>query len=969
MAVRSAEEFEALREILDNVPCAILTSRIDGTIDTANKTFFDWTHLSRSSIIGKTKFQDLLTMPGRLFYETHFRPLLHTAGEVNEISCLLVCGNGTLLPILVNSNLKRDHDEQPVAIRTTIFRATERTRYESELRKARARAEELAAIVQSSDDAILSIGQDGKILTWNTGATTMLGYTRQEALGKNLSEITLVEEQNFNFDLNATRKFDIRVRHKQGKPVDVSARQSPIFDSDGNALASSIIYRDMTEEIATHFALKQSEDRLASALRAGELGVHDHDLVSGKITWDKTVRRMWGVDGEIEITPAIFDAGVHPEDLPRVDEALAAAFDPAGNGIYAADYRVLGKDGKVRWVRADGLVTFEGPKPVRLVGTAHDYTKQKLTEVALRESEEKFKAAFENSSLPMSILSKKEGIYRDVNEACAKFFGYQKSEMIGKSALELGLYGDAVARDELRALLARNGSVKDFELVLRAAGGILRTHLLNADAMVLQGEECFYVVSSDVSERKIAEERLRIANYTFQHMVENSPFGIYAVDADFRIALVSAGAQTVFENVRPLLGRDLGEVLRILWPEPFASEAISIFRNTLATGQPYLAPSEIQTRRDIPEEQTYDWKVERLILPDGRFGVVCHFYDLSERQKYEETIRNSEAKLRLAIELAGIGISLITYATDTIVLDETSAEILVLPAHQPLPYRAVHDRFHPDDARTFLDTIDLATVPGSERSIKVEVRVLKPDATIAWVSIRKQLDFQEVDGNLRIVNAVMVMRDITPRKSNEQKVRLLLAEVSHRSKNLLSVVQSVARQTGKSGEPQTIIPRLLQRIAGLAASQDLLVSGNWQGVEIGELAKAQLSGFVDALGARVKLSGERFELAPSNAQAIGMAFHELATNAAKYGALSTARGRLEIAWEIDRAKNTFMLSWVERDGPPIAAPTRAGFGQRVIIEMVESSLGGKVQLNYPAPGLVWQVNAPLDKLNARNILD
>lgn len=156
------------------------------------------------------------------------------------------------------------------------------------------------------------------------------------------------------------------------------------------------------------------------------------------------------------------------------------------------------------------------------------------------------------------------------------------------------------------------------------------------------------------------------AHETFRHLVENSPFGVYVVDADFRLVHVSAGAQKVFSTVRPLLGRDFAEIIHILWLEPFASDVIARFRHTLATGEPYYPPKAVERRRDIGEVEAYDWKLERLIMPDGRHGVVCHFYDLSERQAAEAraaflsqlsqklaTVKDVEEIIRTAAQEAG----------------------------------------------------------------------------------------------------------------------------------------------------------------------------------------------------------------------------------------------------------------------------------------------------------------------------
>ncbi|MFO0604834.1 MAG: PAS domain-containing protein [Polyangiales bacterium] len=151
-------------------------------------------------------------------------------------------------------------------------------------------------------------------------------------------------------------------------------------------------------------------------------------------------------------------------------------------------------------------------------------------------------------------------------------------------------------------------------------------------------------------DRQRTEERLQRSHDTFYHLIQHDPFGVYVVDADFRLRVVSAGAQRVFENVRPLLDRDFAEVLRTIWPEPFATEAIGRFRHTLATGEPYAAPTTVEHRADIDEEEAYDWRIDRVPLPDGRHGVVCYFYDLSARQKLVAALRQSEGFYRQALD-------------------------------------------------------------------------------------------------------------------------------------------------------------------------------------------------------------------------------------------------------------------------------------------------------------------------------
>ena len=200
--------------------------------------------------------------------------------------------------------------------------------------------------------------------------------------------------------------------------------------------------------------------------------------------------------------------------------------------------------------------------------------------------------------------------------------------------------------------------------------------------------------------------------------------------------------------------------------------------------------------------------------------------------------------------------------------------------------------------------------------------------------------------------ALETNRDITARKQAEEQVQLLMRETNHRAKNMLSLVQAIASQTA-GREPEDFVRRFTERIHALAANNDLLVRNKWQGVDVENLVTAQLAHFADLIGPRITVNGPRLYLNAAAAQAIGLALHELATNAGKYGALSTDTGRVDVSWE--SGGDTFIMSWTERKGPPVSAPKRRGFGTMVMQHMAEHCVGGKVDLHQPPSGLTWQL--------------
>lgn len=199
---------------------------------------------------------------------------------------------------------------------------------------------------------------------------------------------------------------------------------------------------------------------------------------------------------------------------------------------------------------------------------------------------------------------------------------------------------------------------------------------------------------------------------------------------------------------------------------------------------------------------------------------------------------------------------------------------------------------------------------------------------------------------------IIVGQDTTERKLHEEQVHLLMREANHRVKNLLGLVQVIARQTA-AGSPEDFIGRFTERIQALAANQDLLVRHRWLRIDLKDLVEGQLAHFADLIGTRIILCGPKLHLNAASAQTIGLALHELATNAGKYGALSTDAGRVDVSWHL--GDDTFVMSWIERNGPPVRPPEHRGFGSTVTESMVKQTLAGDVHLNYAPSGLEWRL--------------
>jgi two-component sensor histidine kinase len=198
----------------------------------------------------------------------------------------------------------------------------------------------------------------------------------------------------------------------------------------------------------------------------------------------------------------------------------------------------------------------------------------------------------------------------------------------------------------------------------------------------------------------------------------------------------------------------------------------------------------------------------------------------------------------------------------------------------------------------------------------------------------------------------VVGRDITERKRLERHQQILVAELNHRVKNTLSIVQSLAHQTfGKGSPPQDAIAAFEGRLQALAAAHNLLTSRNWEAASISDVILGTLAPFSPQ--ERCHVQGPEHRVPPETAVGLSLAVHELATNASKYGALSNESGSLSITWTI--ADDRFELLWLERGGPLVEPPSRSGFGTKMIKRTLAAEFKGEVELKFDQSGLVCRV--------------
>jgi PAS domain S-box-containing protein len=582
-----------------------------------------------------------------------------------------------------------------------------------------------------------------------------------------------------------------------------------------------------------------------------------------------------------------------------------------------------------------------------------DVTPERRAAAGMRESEERLRLALDAGELGTwdYDLATGEGVWSE--RTCA-ILGYEPGEVRALAEWQDFIHADDRGRVLAAFRLALEGEAEfDAEYrILRpdgeerwvAASGLIRR--------TPEGEPMRAIgIVRDVTERRRAEEELRRTTELLRAVGETTPDAIMVKDREGRLLLANPATLRIigkpWEEVRGRTPFDVRE------DHGEAAAIAEVDLRVMERGEPETVEETVTTPYGL---RVFLSSKSPLRDAEGRvYGLVGIATDITDRKSREAELAAANRRLEIAQSAGGIGVFDWNPVTGETTVSPEYRVLYDLPAEADVGFDAWLARVHADDRAGARRDAEGAMATGDYAS---EYRILRPDGEERWILAKGVVSFDAAGRPSRMVG---VNLDITERKHAEEQKTLMVRELHHRVKNTLATVQAIANATARNAtDLETFRNSFTARIISLARTHTLLTENAWGVIPMRDLLDTELAPYEEEAG-RVLREGPPVLLPSDVALAFGMAVHELTTNAAKHGALSSPTGRLVVRWDVEdnAAGRRLRFSWVERGGPPTEPPRRKGFGSRLLQHMLAGQLKGDVLMDYAPEGLTFSIDIAL----------
>ncbi|SCX97969.1 PAS domain-containing protein [Microvirga guangxiensis] len=751
---------------------------------------------------------------------------------------------------------------------------------------------------------------------------------------------------------------------------------------------------------ATDQALRLSTSKLRMALDIGKLGSWERDLETNIVTGSPAFRTYLGLPLDAELTYEDLKKTFHPGDAERIAQAVAYSLRTRTD--FNIEHRVIRGDGRVGRVLARGGPVFEGDKPIRIAGILLDVTDREKAreEATLAHRRQEFLlelndqiGTLDDPALIMETAARSLALFLKLDSSGLGEFRDERSSVLIEREWSKGLINNeghiqpysSIPQDvwnlfragqplvvndvktdprlsapELQEMFASTNVRTTISApVLRNGRPTALLYASTSQPKEWTSEEIALV--EDVAERTwiavekaSAERELRETEARFQMIAESLPAFVWVLNPNTELTYTNQWWVT-YSGFPPeeALGHSW---TRAIHPDDWARMTEEL--KLVVSGQ---TPYETEARYRSAQGE-YRWHLIQgapIHSATGEFkGWVGTSVDIHDLKVTEERLRSSELQLRIALDAAKMGDWTWDIATDAMTLSDRSTEIFGLPHGTERTWTQLSGQLYPPDAAKALAAMEKAAQARADYSLEYRIRRADTGERI-WVASQGRTIY---DMNGAFMGMSGVVQDITDRKHAEERQQLLIRELHHRVKNTLATVQAIVGSTARTATSiDDFYQGFVGRIVSLARTHNLLTEDLWQKADLKELVETELGPYEDETRNRIIIEGPHVELPSEAAVPIGMAMHELTTNAAKHGALSTFGGQVEVRWHIEPGAERPMLhfNWIENGGPRVTAPARQGFGSRLLQRVLTTQLQAEVKMDFQEHGLHFTMTMPI----------